>query len=402
MTARRCAAAFVACLLVHVACAAAEASLALPRPDTAPVEAPARPPAPSAAPIPDASGNELASAAARAPASARAPAPASASAPARASAPPATTGMSDDQRARFAAIRGDPAPVELIRKSHYWISNELSHHVWYEPLRERGGAYLGVGTDQNYLLAGWARSELLLLVDFDGSIADLHRAYGAAFRAAETPAAFLVLWSDAGVAALNAQIVADIPDPAEQARTLKAVRVARSLVSRRLRATARRMQDRGIPTFLDDPAQYNHLRRLWQDRRVFPIRGDLTGDNAMTDAAAALRTADIPLRVLYLSNAEQYFDYVPTFRRNVLALPFDERSLVLRTIGWAGHGFIEGEQYHYAQQPGLNFAAWMRLSRVPKAGYILRRKRPTEVPGVSVLDAEPAPSRTPPEIAEGV
>lgn len=310
--------------------------------------------------------------------------------PAPAPEPPAFAG---------ASIRSDPPPQQLIKSSHYWISNEHSHFVWHAPLQALGGAYLGVGTDQNYLLAGWSRPELLLLVDFDEAIVDLHRAYRVAFTASATPEAFLELWSQAGADAHAAHIVAAFPDPALQARVLRARRIARPLVHKRLRKTLRLYKERGIPTFLDDPAQYGHLRKLWQEDRALAVRGDLTGDATLVDIAAALRAAGLTLAVLYLSNAEQYFDYVPGFRRNVLALPMTERSLVLRTLGWQGHGFIAGEQYHYNHQPGLDFAAWMRVSAVERSGHLLRRKRATDVHGVSILDAAPVPGRRPPQIA---
>lgn len=303
---------------------------------------------------------------------------------------------------RAGDIRSDPPPRSLIHSSHYWISNEHSHFVWHAPLQALGGAYLGVGTDQNYLLAGWARPELLLLVDFDASIVDLHRAYRVAFTAAASPAEFLALWSPAGAAAHAAHIVAAYPDPDLQARVLAAQRTARRLVHHRLRTTLRVHGDRGIATYLDDAAQYEHLRRLWQEDRVLPIRGDLTGDAALVDIAAALRAAGLTLSVLYLSNAEQYFDFVPSFRRNVLALPMDERSVVLRTLGWRTHGFVAGEYYHYNRQSGANFREWLRLSRVARAGGMLAFKRPTAVHGVSVLDALPVPARRPPTIAASV
>jgi hypothetical protein len=40
-----------------------------------------------------------------------------------------------------------------------------------------GGAYLGVGSDQNYTVAAAARSELMFLSDIDRSVVDLHRVY---------------------------------------------------------------------------------------------------------------------------------------------------------------------------------------------------------------------------------
>ena len=99
-------------------------------------------------------------------------------------------------RAAFDAISPDPPPEETTRGSHYWISNELSHWVMRDRISNVGGVYIGVGTEQNYLLAGWARSAFLVLLDFDQSISDLHHAYAAFFMAAETPEEFLAYWDE--------------------------------------------------------------------------------------------------------------------------------------------------------------------------------------------------------------
>ena len=128
-------------------------------------------------------------------------------------------------------------------------------------------------------------------------------------------------------------------------------------------------------------------------------RTQLDAERAMRDVAAALEAAQIPLNVLYLSNAEQYFDLIPSYRRNIAELPFGEHAWVLRTLGWSVHGFVEGEEYHYNMQPGRNFARWMRTRRVKHTGHMLTKKRATDTPGSSILDHVPEPSSRPPELA---
>lgn len=307
--------------------------------------------------------------------------------------------LPEAQRAAFLAIREDPAPPELTRNSHYWISNEHSHHLWRERLAGIGGAYLGVGSDQNYLLAAWARSELLVLMDFDAAIGDLHRVYKVAFAAAADPATFLALWGKTKEEELRKLVEAAYDDPEVRKRATRALKVARALVYSRLSRTFRDYQKRGVPTFLSDQAEYDHVRKLWASGRVFAVRGDLTGDATLVDVAAALDKAGLRLGVVYMSNAEQYFDYGPTFRRNVLRLPFADDAVVVRTLGWKGHGFVEGETYHYTIQPARKFAAWMRENRIASLGRMLHHKKPSAIAGYSTLDADPIASRKPPDIA---
>ena len=102
------------------------------------------------------------------------------------------------------------------------------------------------------------------------------------------------------------------------------------------------------------------MRKLFVDKRVFILRGDLTADATMQAIATAAKRANLPVHALYLSNAEQYFPYHDGYRKNVLALPFDEKSLVLRTISWPQWGFAkDSNSYHYNVEGGLSFQSWL-------------------------------------------
>ena len=119
-------------------------------------------------------------------------------------------------------------------------------------------------------------------------------------------------------------------------------------------------------------------------------RGDLTANDTMLDIAQYLRSVDIPLNALYLSNAEQYFEYSPEFRRNMIAMPWGEKSVALRTLGWGMHGFVdEKEEYHYNVQGGVKFARWLKESYLNKAGRFLRHKDKTDTFGFSVIKRPP-------------
>ncbi len=313
--------------------------------------------------------------------------------------PPEPTAARGPNLTAFDALEPDPPPPSLTRNSHYWVSNEHGHHLWREAVEGLGGGYVGVGTDQNYLLAAWARSEVVVLLDFDQAISDLHHVYFLLLRDAATPEDFLASWRPEAAPHVEARIALVYAEHPRREAITRAFRRSRKLVYARLRRVARTYRRLVVGTFLTDAAQYEHLRSLVLRGRVFTIRGDLTGDRAMRSVAAAFAAANVPVNVLYLSNAEQYFEYGPSFRRNVLALPFGPHAVVLRTLGWSGHGFVEGEKYHYNVQPAANFARWMRVRRVPSAGIMLSRKRPTDVPGSSILDYDPPPSPRPPVIA---
>lgn len=308
--------------------------------------------------------------------------------------------LPDEVRERFASLPEDPKPDELIRNSHYWISNERNLQLWHEHVEDLGGAYLGVGTDQNYVLAGWAKSDLVVIVDFDAAIADLHQVYGLFFDVAETYEDFYQRWSpgrEAEGLALIDERFAERPD-LKQIR--KAYKIARQLVWARLRIVRKAYEKLDIPTFVTDQAQYDHVRTLWRNGRVFALRGDFTADATMVALGKAMKDSGLSFNVIYLSNVEQYVDYTPEWRRNFLGLPVGDKGVVVRTLGWGGFGFVdEAEKYHYNVQPAPKFLAWLEQSRVKNLPTMLHHRTRTQTQGLSLLDGEVKPSKKPPVIA---
>jgi hypothetical protein len=258
----------------------------------------------------------------------------------------------------FATLPADPAPPALTRDSHYWVGNEHRLDLFVDDVKGKGGVHVGVGAEQNWLLCGWSRCEVLVLMDFDESIPDLHRVYIAAFATAATKEAFVALWLDKRRVGLREAVKARYAGT-ERARALAALDVARWSVERRFAALKNQLVDRGHTTFLSDDGDYAHLRGLVLGGRVFTVRGDLTARGTLRAIAAATTKAGLVIRSLYLSNAEQYFRYDATFRTNVAALPFDARSVVLRTHGWNTLRYAkDGNSYHYGIQTGASFRAF--------------------------------------------
>jgi hypothetical protein len=308
--------------------------------------------------------------------------------------------LPDEVRERFVNLPRDPKPDALIRNSHYWISNELNQQIWYEHLADLGGGYLGVGTDQNYLLAGWAKSDLIVVVDFDAAIADLHQAYGLFFEEAETYEDFYQRWSpdrEAEGLALIDERFAERPD-LKQIR--KAYKIARQLVWARLRIVRKSYTERNLPTFVTDQAQYDHVRTLWRNGRVFALRGDFTADETMVAIGKAMHDSGLSFNVIYLSNVEQYVDFTPEFRRNFIGLPVGEKGVVVRTLGWGAFGFAPEEEYHYNVQPAPKFLEWLAKSRVKNLPTMLHYRTKTDVVGLSLLDGDVKVSKKPPVIAQ--
>lgn len=269
------------------------------------------------------------------------PSPPPPTAPAPTTPPPATAPAEDTAQLPAAltpeqrtTMRAGPEDTLTPTPIHYMKSNEVRHDVWFPYIAGKRGAYFGVGSDQNYTLAAVARSEFVFLSDIDQSVVDLHRNYEVLIEASPDPAALVEKFqpaaADAAIALLTAAY-ADLPE-VERRRLIRLYRNARETVRIHVERVQKRTQDDEPTTWLSDPAQYAYVRALFQADRVRPMAGNLVGPNALTSAGAAARALGAPIRVVYFSNAEEYFMYTPQFIANVESFTGDDSSLVLRTI----------------------------------------------------------------------
>lgn len=309
-----------------------------------------------------------------------------------AAAPPVLQPLPAKAVAAFEGVVPDPMPKQLAANSHFVVSDEKRHDLYRASIEGVGGLLTGVGTDQLYLMAGWARPEILVPMDFDQVVVDLHKIYKVAFLESPDPASFFDFWRKENQAAVEALLDRYYPDPQENKGVKKALKISRGLVIGKLGSTKKLAKKQGFPSFLDDADQYGYLVALFKANRVFPIRGDLTGTSAMRGIAEAAKAAGVAVRVLSLSNAELYFDYVQSFRDNVKALPIDDRSLTLRTASLGQEWAAEGDgRYHYQVQRTGDFQTWLDLPKVKTYRAITAaRNRDKKNPGFSTADGPPA------------
>lgn len=287
----------------------------------------------------------------------------------------------------FAGITPDPRPTALVRDTHYIVSNEDNHFVWRSAISGRGGVYVGVGTDQNYVLAGWVRPEFLVLLDFDQVVVDLHRVYGVIFMNAPTPHDFLDMWEDRNVRRVEELIEALKVDAPTRRGMLAAYRTAHFAVPRRLRRVESAYKPLGVRWFLNDINQYRYVAELFRTGRVVTVRGDLSIGGSMNAVATAARKAGAVVRTVYLSNAERYFPYTAGFKNSLLALPTDERSIILRT-----RARMSGA-YEYIEQDAANFKRWLDWGKMSYAVEITRYRELQPATGAYVIRREPPAGR---------
>jgi hypothetical protein len=301
--------------------------------------------------------------------------------------------LSAEQRATLLA----GAEERIIsRREHFTVSNEYRHDLWFPYLRGLGGVYVGVASDQNYTLMAVAGSEVGYLIDLDRQVVHLHRMYMALIAASPTPDEFLARFDAAAQADTAALLQAGLSDMSDgdRAAALKFLATNREALRAYLGTVHASKRDGQGVTWLSDPALYEHMRRMVAGGRMRPINGNLAGKTAMATIAAGARALELPVKILYLSNAEEYLFYTDDFVANVRALPVEPGSIVLRTIhdrfvGWESCG--DGDKrWNYQVQPLVDFQARLddrknnartqMLARAEKAGVIARVAR-----GVSVF-----------------
>ncbi|MGB1699899.1 MAG: hypothetical protein ACPHRO_08100, partial [Nannocystaceae bacterium] len=153
----------------------------------------------------------------------------------------------------------------------------------------------------------------------------------------------------------------------------------------RLARIVRQYGETEFGSFVTHEAQFRRLKALYEENRVTLIRGNLLGPTAVKAIGGVFEEFNKSPRVVYLSNAEQYFRYSPAFLENIEALQLSSSTRVLRTLSQNYHGFAEEDTYHYNVQTGVSLLTYLREGRLPSVGRMLTEKQKTGVTGLSTL-----------------
>ncbi len=307
--------------------------------------------------------------------------------------------LSAAERATFFGSVEDPPAKELLgikgyEGRHYLAGDEWNGHLWRPSLAGKGGGYIGVGADQAYLFIGWARPELAWLIDYDILVVRLHGVHHIFFAAAADPKAFMHLWSDkaAGLAAIDAATeTGTVPlDAAAKAELRKTYLHARSHVSTRLRLLEKRLHKLKQTAYLNNAEDYAHVRTLIQSGRVRRMSANLLETKGLIGVGDAARRLGVPMRLVYLSNAEQYWPYTKAFRANLRGLPMDAQSVIIRTLST----FSINKDYRYNVQPGLTYQEFLAQDWMRHVHQMIPRRKLKDEKDIEFLVYE----RTPEEL----
>jgi hypothetical protein len=239
--------------------------------------------------------------------------------------------------------------LKKLKSLHYLRSNETELHLFEPHIKNLGFGYVGVGADQNYTMAAMAQPSHVWLMDYDPWVMRLHYIYRVIFLKAATAKAFVAFWwnRDKMRAELRKQYGADAN---RLARLLWIYKKYRRFLRPYLKWARKRKRFGKGTTWLSNPVYYKRVRIMWQEGRFQPLSGDLHGTQVLNGIAAAAKRLKIAIRIVYLSNAEMYLPYTKQFIANMKNMPWDSKTLLVRTV--RGKKYIQkSDKWHYNIQP---------------------------------------------------
>ena len=274
------------------------------------------------------------------------------------------------------------------------ISNESSYLHVLSGMRRigvTGGAYVGVGPDQNFSYMAQVRPRVAFMIDIRRDNLLQHLLFKALFEMARNRAEYLALltgravpndvakWNRRSIAEIVEFVDKSLPDP-DQFETTRSVvrtkirRYGVPVTPGELETIGRIQQaffDSGLDlkftslgrapreyypnlrklllekdltgkqlNYLASEDDFQYLKSLEARNLVIPVVGNLAGPHALREIGRVLSERSEKLSVLYVSNVEFYlmregsFD---AFAANVRMLPYNARSVIIRS--YFGGGF---------------------------------------------------------------
>jgi hypothetical protein len=277
------------------------------------------------------------------------------------------------------------------------ISNETSYlHVVgaLEELGVRGGAYIGVGPDQNFSYIAAIRPEIAFIVDIRRDNLLQHLMFKALFSLARNRLEYLCLllgrsvpddieeWAERSIDDIIVYIDGTAAEPEVAGNVLAAVAERAGAFGyplsdsdvetvRRIHGTfireglSLRFQSYGrrprpyYPTYrqlllerdfggrqasyLASDEAFRFVKSLQESDQVIPVVGDFAGEHALLAVGEYLRERGTRVSAFYTSNVEQYVmreGAFGRFVRNLEQLPHNEDSVIIRSFFGRNFGYV--------------------------------------------------------------
>jgi hypothetical protein len=275
-------------------------------------------------------------------------------------------------------------------RSDNFTSNETSYlHVVgkLHELGATGGAYIGVGPEQNFTYIAKIRPRIAFIVDIRRQAVIQHLIYKAVFELSPNRVQYLSLLLGKPLHKKEKPPSADAPigdilayfdrAPSEERAYQKNLAAVRKVISRKFKVqlsdtdqasldyvyrsffqdgldiayrvdgyrggwfpTLKELilstdQQGKLGNFLASRDDYEFVRDMQRRNMIIPVVGDFGGKKALAAVGDYLRKNGYTVTAFYTSNVEQYLFQGPAFAafaENVRKLPINERSLFIRAV----------------------------------------------------------------------
>ncbi len=281
--------------------------------------------------------------------------------------------------------RAGKATLNCRDPMSYIKTNEGLQPLWTPYLRNLGGGYVGLGADQSYDFMALAKSRWAWIFDYDPTVVRVHYIIRAVALAKETPADFAAAFAAKNLTTTRAVVRASLTGNAKEQqatdRLLREIHGALAYHYTKSLEPRWRHEEFG---WLCNAEHYRYVRLLLQQGRVSVLKGNLLTPVVMPGIAESARALGVPIRVYYPSNAESQWSHLPEqYRQNVRALPFDEQSIVLRTLLGKRWNQDAAQRWHYIVQAGRHCQEG--LAHYDRVSAFMDERLPTGVPQLSVI-----------------
>lgn len=280
------------------------------------------------------------------------------------------------------------------------ISNEDRLELFKNHIADIGGGYVGLGGTQNFLLSSWANSEWVWLVDFTKRVVAANMLHIAFLKHADTPEKFRALWTKTSSKSVAEIIDSEFSSNPEIDYIKRTWKIGLGYIPWRFRNLDRVTKKYKYTIWLNDQKYYDRIRNLALAGKIIARKGNLNGTITICGIADAAKRMNVPIRLVYLSNAEEYIpSYSENFKKNFTALPSDNRSILLRTISfqklsypWAPDSEISTDKgFHYNVMALQIFQEYLsRPAQKLSVHDIMRAAVIDKENGISVVHTIPA------------
>jgi hypothetical protein len=192
--------------------------------------------------------------------------------------------------------------VGSLRLRRATVNNEQHLDLFFPKVRQ-GGVWLGLGGDGNLSLAAKAHSTKVVVYDFDPEVSAFWRLIDAGAQSAGSPEGFVAFFERLESGKLQPEEAAMLQKVvgtgneglyAEFAKNSELASYFRSF-----------LKNTKTDNYLSNAADYQHIRKLFQDGKVIYLQGSHFDPGLYSRIAGAVSPQDGGIRNLYFSNALQ-------------------------------------------------------------------------------------------------